>query len=112
MKAGRLRHRLRLEAVTDSVDSFGGVVKTFAQVAEVPASIESVSGREYLSADRDLADVTVKIHIRNQPPLDIDPSWRAVDVDNPNSVFDIRAVLPSHYRDQVVLMCRRGSSHS
>jgi head-tail adaptor len=110
MKAGKLRHRLRLDAVTNTTDSFGAPVKTWTKVAEVPASIESASGREYLASGRDLEEEAFKIYIREVPGVRVDPNMRGTDVDT-GRTFDITAVLPSHYRNMVTLIARSGGHH-
>ena len=110
MKAGRLRHQLRIESVTNSTDSFGAPIKSWTLVADVPASIESTSGREYLASGRDLGEETWKIYIRDVPGVKVDPNMRGTDVDT-GRVFDITAVLPSHYRDMLTLIARSGANH-
>jgi head-tail adaptor len=111
MKAGRLRHRIRLEQATLAQDAYGATTKVWMAIAEVPADINYISGREFVMAERDAAENTVRIFIRNQPPLDIEPNMRAIDVDT-NAEFDIRAVLRDHTRSLVTLVCRSGDSHS
>jgi head-tail adaptor len=111
MKAGRLRHRLRLEAVTNGVDALGAPLKTWSTIAEVQADIASISGREYLAAGRDLGEETWKIIMREVPGIHVDGTFRAVDVDT-GAVFDITAVLDSHAREMLTLMARSGSSHA
>jgi len=109
MKAGRLRHRMRLEAPTRSTDAFGGAVKTWTAMAEVDAAIDSISGREFLAADRELAGVTWRITIRELPGLSVQPDWRAVDIDAPR-VFDFVEILPSHNRAELTIAALCGQS--
>ena len=53
----------------------------------------------------------MRIFIRDQPPVNIEPAMRAIDVDT-GAEFDIRAVLRDHTRSMITLVCRSGSSHS
>lgn len=111
MKAGRMRHWLRLEQPTISADNFEGVVKTWAAVAEVDAAIDSVSGREFLAADRELAGATWRITIRETPGLTVEPNWRGVELDGDAArVFDFVALLPSHARDEITIAATGGTS--
>jgi head-tail adaptor len=111
MKAGRMRHWLRLEQPTVSHDAFGGVVKAWAPVAEVDAAIDSVSGREFLAADRELAGATWRITLRETPGLVVEPNWRGVEVDgDAPRTFDFVALLPSHARDEITIAATGGTS--
>jgi len=111
MKAGRLRHRIRIEQQIQGVDAFGAPMKTWATMVETNASVDSVSGREYFAAERDLGEETWKITMRRWPGFHLDGTFRAVDVDS-GVVYDLRAVLDSHVRDMVTVTAKAGSSHS
>jgi head-tail adaptor len=110
MKAGLLRHRIRIESVTNGVDSLGAPTKTWALLAEVQADVASLSGREYFGANRDLGDETWRITIREIPGVHVDGTYRATDVDT-GAVFDITAVLESHARGVLTMAAKSGSSH-
>jgi head-tail adaptor len=111
MKSGLMRHWLRLEQPTVSKDAFGGVVKTWAAVAEVDAAVDAISGREFLAADRELAGATWRITIRETPDFTVEPNWRAVDLDDDaQRVFDFVALLPSHAREQITIAATCGQS--
>ena len=64
MKAGRMRHWLRLEKPAITKDAFGAPLKTFVPVATVDAAIDSVSGREYMAADREIGGLQWRITLR------------------------------------------------
>ena len=111
MKAGRMRHCLRLEAPAISTDAFSGVVKTWAPVAEVDAAIDAISGREFIAADRELAGITWRITIRETPGLAVQPNWRAVSLgDDVERVFDFVELLPSHERAVITIAATCGQS--
>ena len=110
MKAGYLRHRVRIDAVTNGVDEFGAPSKVWTKVAEVNASIESLRGREYFSASRDLGEETWKITLREIPNVHIDGTCRFTDIDT-GAVFDVTAVLDSHFRNFLTVAAKAGSSH-
>ena len=111
MKAGRLRHRVRLERQVQSTDAYGAPVRTWQTIIECPADITFVSGREFMASERDLAEETVRIFLRVDPRTDLDPAQRAIDLDT-GAEYDIRAVLKDHVRAMATLVCRSGSSHS
>lgn len=112
MKAGRLRHRLRIERPDPTTrDAYHGEVKVWTQVAEVDAAIDSVSGREFMAADRELAGITWRITLREIPGVQIEPGWRGVEVDgNTPRMFDFVAILPSHARNDITLAATSGQS--
>lgn len=110
MKSGRLRYRVRIDAATNGVDAFGAPTKVWTQIAEVQASIDSVSGREYLSSARDLAEESVRILIREVPGVHVDGSYRVTDVDS-GAVYDTTAVLDPHYRNFLTLIAKSGTAH-
>lgn len=110
MKAGRLRHRIRIYTVTNSVDTLGAPTKTWTQVAEVNADVTSVSGRELFGASRDLGDKTWRITLREIPGVHVDGTYKVTDVDT-GAIFDVTAVLESHAREMLTLVARSGSSH-
>ena len=68
LQAGKLRHRITLLAANLKQDTFGGWVigdsSIFAQ--GVPASIETLQGRELYAAQQKVSEVTHKITIRWQ----------------------------------------------
>ncbi|MFL6051586.1 MAG: phage head closure protein [Actinoallomurus sp.] len=109
MKAGQLRRRIRLERPQTVADDFGAPVKSWALVAEVAAAIDSISGREFFSADRELADATWRLTVRALPGVTPEPDWRATDIDS-GQIFDVRAVLPSHVRDVLTIAAASGST--
>ncbi len=48
---GDMRHRLQLEAPLDEADGGGGVMRTWALIAEVWAALKPLSGDEKTEAD-------------------------------------------------------------
>lgn len=61
---GRLKERLVLEAPVESTDGAGGVVRTFAALANLWAEVTPVSAREDVAADAAGVKVTHRIRIR------------------------------------------------
>jgi head-tail adaptor len=109
MKIGLMRRTLHFERPTSTRDDYGSPQKTWADVATVSASVDAISGREYFASDRDLATLLWRIVIREIPGEQVEPDWRATDIDS-GEVFDVRAVLPSHDRDQLTLAASSGST--
>jgi head-tail adaptor len=112
MKAGAMRHWLRIERPDPgTLDGYRGEVKVWEFVAAVDAAIDSVSGREFLAADRELAGITWRITVREIPDFTIEPGWRGIELDGDTSrVFDFVAVLPSHMRDVITIAATSGQS--
>lgn len=65
MRIGDLRHRISIEAPTDTADGMGGQTRTWASVAEnVPAAIWPTSANETIQAAQQTMTVTHRIRIR------------------------------------------------
>lgn len=98
IKAGRLRHRVRLERYADLLDSNGDVLqdpvsgeisREWTLVATVWAAIEPLSAREFIQSQATQAEVVARITIRYR--ADLEPTWRIVHGSN---VYAIHGVLP------------------
>lgn len=104
IQAGRLRHRVTIQSRTEARDSVGQPIATWADVATVWADIRDVSGREYLTAGADRAEVSTKIVIRHR--TDVDATCRVV---HGSDTYDVRASLdPDGRRRMLQLMCVKG----
>ena len=64
MRAGKLHHRVTIQAKSLTVDDYGGAVETWADVASVAASVEPLQGRELASAQTVNAETTTRIGTR------------------------------------------------
>lgn len=109
MKAGQLRHRMRIERPVIGADGYRGVTTTWQTVIEVDAAIDALSGREFMGADRELAGLQWRITLRETPGQQIEPNWRGVDVDS-GAVYDFAAILPTHKREQLTVVASSGAS--
>lgn len=102
MKAGELRHKVTLQQMSTTRDSFGAVVETWADVATVWAAIEPAGGRETLAGQEVTAEVTHRVRIRYR--ADVTPEMRA---NFQGRVFDIQAVLNVDGRGRELhLLCK------
>lgn len=66
MRAGRLRHRVQLQQVTETRDVYGGVVRSWTTFARPWASVEPLSGNELLKAQQVIAGVTHRVRLRHR----------------------------------------------
>lgn len=64
MKAGNLRHRVRIESPGIAKDDFGQTVSTWELVAERRCEITGFSGGEEYSSSAEIAESTHKILMR------------------------------------------------
>lgn len=108
MQAGKLRHRIVLQSGSASQDSFGQGTFTWSAIAggTVYASVEALSGREFLDSRQIEAQVDYRVRIRwrNDVTEQTRISW--TDPMSVAHVFEIRAVLPdATHRRQLELMC-------
>lgn len=96
MNIGKLRHRVEIQRLVDGVQDAqtGDVTRAWVTQRSVWASIDAVSGREYLSAQAAQSEVTSRITVRM---TDVIPKDRIVY----NGVYyNVHAVLPDNVGGQ------------
>lgn len=102
MNIGAMRHRITIQQLVESSNTFGEVEKTWQDVATLWASIEPLRGREYFDSQQINAEVTTRIRIRYRPG--IKPKMRAVYGER---IFDIQSVIDVEERHKEIhLMCK------
>ena len=69
MQAGKLRHRVQIQAPTDVRDDHGGNTRTWTTIATVWGSVEPLSGRELFEAQQVHARAAVRIRVRHYEGL-------------------------------------------
>lgn len=70
LAAGRLRHRIRIEAPSRTQDpDTGAMTETWAEVVTVAAAIEPLSANSFIAAQTLKSKVSVRIVIRYRPGL-------------------------------------------
>ncbi len=70
LSAGRLRHRVRIDARSEARDAFGTVIVSWVPVATVWAAIEPLSVREFIATAAQESQLTTRITIRARAGLD------------------------------------------
>ncbi len=102
MRSGRLRHRVTIQSRSATMDAAGGQPDTWTDVATVWAGVEPLSGREYLAASANNAEVTHKVTMRHR-----DGVTAAQRLAFGIRRFDILAVMDRDERGvELTLMCR------
>lgn len=69
MRAGQLRHRLEIQAATETRDAAGAVVQTWVTQTTRWAAIEPLRGQELFSARMVDPKTTDRIRLRHYAPL-------------------------------------------
>jgi SPP1 family predicted phage head-tail adaptor len=98
--AGRLRHRVTLQARVAGADEWGAPSTAWQDVATVWASVEPVSGREFFAGAQTQSAVTSKVIVR--AGVAVTPAMRAVFC---GRTLQVEAVLTSSKGDMLTLMC-------
>lgn len=108
MRAGALRHRVRIDALTQGVDELGGMTSSWTTYAlAVPAEIVPLSGNEFVAASGQQAQVNTRITVRTG--LAITPQMRIVNTHDGDRIYEIRAVLPDRTNARhLTIMCETG----
>jgi SPP1 family predicted phage head-tail adaptor len=115
MIAGRLRHIVTIERQSLTNDAYGERVATWAPL--VPgnptrrASIEPITGREYMTTSGEHSNVTARIRLRYDAELDdIQPKDR---VNHNGTLYDIiTPIKPNEISRDLVLMTQRWGGDS
>ena len=107
MRAGPLRHRVTVEALTVELDSDGQQAETWLDAFGhmLSADIMPVSGRELIAADAVQSKITTRIVMRYRPG--VKPSMRVLHRER---VYNIEAVVPDPRSgfDWITLQCSDG----
>jgi len=103
MRAGTLRHRITIQerVITQDPTTGAAVERYKTKHTGVPASIEPLNGREFLSAEQLRAEIRAKIMVRSG--LDVLPTDR---IKFQAKVYEVQAVLddPTFKRHQELMV--------
>lgn len=101
MRAGRLRHVITIQQATETRDSVGAIIRTWATYDTVRASIEPLNGREYFNASQVQAEVSTRIRVRY-----LDGLTSKMRILFGSRIYDIKAIINDKERNfEMTLMC-------
>lgn len=101
MRAGRLRNKVAIQKVTETVDSFGSFTESWSTYSTVWAEIDPPKGREYFAAGQKQAEITTRIRIRYLSG--ITPKMRVLFG---SRIFKINSIVdPDERHIEQILMC-------
>jgi SPP1 family predicted phage head-tail adaptor len=117
--AGRLRHRVTIQALTPVYDSDGDVIqdqntgevlRVWTTLGEVWAAVEPISGREFIQSAETQSQITTRITIRRQD-FTVTAAMRAL---HGVKVYNIHGVLADKDSglEYQTLPCSEGVSDS
>jgi SPP1 family predicted phage head-tail adaptor len=102
MNPGELRHRIVIQKLENTQDSFGQPVEKWNDVATVWSSVKPLVGREFFAAETVNSEVTHKVRMRYK--AGITPDMR---VKFGIRIFQITAVINYQERNiELQLMCK------
>jgi SPP1 family predicted phage head-tail adaptor len=77
MLAGKLKDRITFERADVARNGYGEEISTWVPVITMWASVSHISGRELLISNREGAENTYRIRVRDNPGLEaLSPKWR------------------------------------
>ena len=101
MRAGKLRHRITIEERLETQEATGEPVWEWVPFADVWASIEPISGREFFAAQQVQSTVSTRIRIRH-----LEGVTQKMRVNYNGRYYAIEAVIRVMERDREIhLMC-------
>ncbi len=102
MKAGRLRHRAKIQQVTETTNSHGDTIQAWADFATIDAEIVPQESREFFRAKQVQADITHLLRTRYVPG--VTPEMR---VALGSRVLHIESTINVEERNiELLLICR------
>jgi len=84
MQSGKLRHKISIEKVSETINDAGEVTENWTEFANIWAQIMPLVGREYWSSRQVESKVTGKIRIRYLPG--VTPKMR---INSNNRIYNI-----------------------
>ena len=90
VKAGELRHRVRLQTASKVSDGMGGYTTTWSNTATVWAAIWPQKGKEYVEHMLTQGEVIVKIRIRYRSGVTIGKRFQDVAT---SEYYNIKSVI-------------------
>ena len=104
MQAGKLRQRVTLQTATETANDYGELTRIWADTTTVWASVESLTGREYLQAQQEKISVTTRIVMRYRSGVTttMRATWDG-------HTYNIRSVLQDERKTMLTLMCQEVS---
>ena len=109
LAAGRLIHRVELQAKNVSRDAMGGEVITWTKQSSAAADglwaalVEDLSGKALMAAQQAQSEVTARILMRNN--VAVQPDWRVL---HGSTVYAIHAIIHDADGVGMNLQCAKG----
>ncbi|MBI6340173.1 MULTISPECIES: phage head closure protein [Proteus] len=107
MKAGRLRQTVIFQQNVPIKLPSGQLKKEWVDIASVRCGVKHLSGRELISANAEMSEVTVRVWMRYRP--DINSTCRMVWREQ---IYDIQSVIPDEKLTRLELLCKQGVKQS
>lgn len=107
MKAGRLRQTVIFQQNVPIKLPSGQLKKEWVDIASVRCEVKHLSGRELISANAEMSEVTVRVWMRYRP--DINSTCRMVWCEQ---IYDIQSVIPDEKLTRLELLCKQGVKQS
>lgn len=103
MGAGRRRHPVEVQKYTYTQDEYGGMIEEWVTLGTEWASIDSISGKEFVAAAAPQSVTTTRITIAYRDDLTTGHRFAFH-----GKKYDIKALLPNNTMSELVCMCDVG----
>ncbi|MEZ2792173.1 phage head closure protein [Proteus terrae] len=107
MKIGKLRHRITFQKYVSERLPSGQPHNKWIDIATTWSEVKHLSGRELISANAEMSEVTVRVWMRYRP--DINSTCRMVWYEQ---IYDIQSVIPDERLTRLELLCKQGVKQS
>ncbi|OOH89534.1 head-tail adaptor protein [Pasteurellaceae bacterium 15-036681] len=102
MNIGRLRHRIKIQTLSNRPNDYGATIAEWRDKYHVWAEVKPLSGREFFGSNQIHSEATTQIWLRYIPNID-----RTMRVKFNQRLFEIVAVI--NYKEQnrtLLLQCK------
>jgi len=100
MKVGPLSDRITIQEMVRAKDEWGQPVDNWVDLVSVWADVRFQNGKEFIAADREVAQTQVSIRIRKRTVN------TAMQVIFEGKTYGIKAVLPDSSQGSIDLVCQ------
>lgn len=97
MHAGKLRHKVTVQSVSEAKNAYGGMVDTWSDAFTTWANVMPVGQKEFTAQDKLQTEITHKIHMRHDSNTSTITPKHRIQFDG--RTFDIQQVINLHERD-------------
>lgn len=109
MRAGQLRHRVRLQHAHETKGKYGDVIKDWYDAATIWAEVRGIGGKEMMAASALFSKATVRMWIRYRSDITTENSRFIYQMPGfYGDIYEPVAVIPDTRHTLLEILCEGG----